>query len=632
MNLLPQIKAALGAALVAGDGRLIAGVASREIEAIAGRQWGDAWDAAVKAGESLDLQEFQKQSGLPIAEAAQLLDYVNAGGLDLASVLRALRTRVNQRKAFNLVPQLQTDLAEGRSTQILQMIEKLVGKAGDGTPPEVLAPGAHVDQEAKYQEIGNDDFADAVLSGIPAGVIYRRSGVAGEIVGDPGKREFRPLSNARLRVIVDQHVRICAWKTKRVDGGEQQVKVYVPCSRDHAAVVLDQAAIHPVVRDLRMLTVFPCFLGRDFRLIAPGWNPEHGAFYDQPPELEGLDTQVDLNTCYGRLQDLVIDFPWKDEASKENFLGLLLTPLVRNALDGNVPMHLILSPLERTGKSKLAEEVFGGVILGRPTPALQMTGTDEERDKRITGLLLEGSSIVHIDNVREYLDSAALASLLTATTYSGRLLGRSEILRLPNNMTVVASGNNVRATGEIVKRTIPVVLQPKTDQPEARTDFRHPDLREYVREVRRDVLSSLLSMIVAWKNGERILHPEAMGGFERWSQVVGGVLITGGFGHWMDNARAWRISANPEAEELRLFVNEWAEKYGESHVLPSVLLALAEGLGLFNHALRAASEKARQSAFGKQVLARHLDSPVGLWFIRMHHQGNQKFFYLEPQQ
>ena len=497
--------------------------------------------------------------------------------------------------------------------------------------PEVLAPGAHVDRSGEYHEIGCDDFVEGVLASVPPGVIYRRSGVAGEIVGEPGAREFRPLTNARLRVIVDQHVRITAWKAKRADGAEQPVKIFVPCSRDHAAIVLDQAAIHPLVRDLRLLTVFPCFLGRDFQLIAPGWNPAHGAFYDEPPELAGLDCQIDLLTCYARLQDLVVDFPWRDDASRENFLGLVLTPLIRHALDGNVPMHLIISPLERTGKSKLAEEVFGGIILGPPTPALQLSGQDEERDKRITGLLLEGSSIVHIDNVREFLDSAALASLLTATTYSGRLLGRSEILRLPNNLTVVASGNNVRATGEIVKRTVPIGLQPKTDAPESRTDFRHPDLREYVREVRRDVLGALLSMVIAWRDGERVLHPDVMGGFERWSQVVGGVLITAGFGRWMDNARAWRLSANPEGEELRLFVGAWAERFGRGFVLPGALMALADELGLFSNALRASSEKARQASFGRQVLSRHMDSPVGLWLIRCHFQGNQRLFFLEAQ-
>ena len=60
------------------------------------------------------------------------------------------------------------------------------------------------------------------------------------------------------------------------------------------------------------------------------------------------------------LEDLVADFPFADAASRQNLFGLLLTPIVRPALDGNVPVHLAEAALERTGKTKLLEHVVGG--------------------------------------------------------------------------------------------------------------------------------------------------------------------------------------------------------------------------------------------------------------------------------
>ena len=86
------------------------------------------------------------------------------------------------------------------------------------------------------------------------------------------------------------------------------------------------------------------------------------------------------------LEDLVADFPFADAASRQNLFGLLLTPIVRPALDGNVPIHLAEAALERTGKTKLLEHVVGvfrdsggrvvhpGASCRRPSGAMNQIG------------------------------------------------------------------------------------------------------------------------------------------------------------------------------------------------------------------------------------------------------------------
>ncbi len=489
---------------------------------------------------------------------------------------------------------------------------------------EILIPGEHLDDQSEYHTVGHDTFVDTVLEQLPRGLLYRRDRIVGEIVGDAGKRVFRELPVNRLRMMIDQHIRLTDWRWSKKTPPQ---KYYVPCTRDLASVVLDGAAVDDRVRNLKLLLNYPVFAG-DFELVAEGWNEDHGIYYDEPPELQGIEADVPLETCRARIEDLVVDFPFKTDDDKHNLFGLLLTPLLRPALDGNTPLHMILSSLERTGKSKLAEQVVGGVILGHPTPAMQLSGSDEERDKRILSLLLEGQTLAHLDNLREYVDSAALASLLTSRTYAGRLLGKTQMLRIPNNLTLVASGNNVRATGEVVKRTVPIRLQPTTAEPETRTDFKHPDLPGYVKSVRRDILSALISMVARWKAEDGELY-HTMGGFEEWSRVVGGVLYYACLPGHLVNLRDWARAANPEGEDLKAFVEAWAEMLPGVYANAKELLNLAETNDLFLWAIKGRSEQAKLVAFSKRVLARYTDTPVDRWVIRVQASGRNRQYYLE---
>jgi len=360
--------------------------------------------------------------------------------------------------------------------------------------------------------------------------------------------------------------------------------------------------------------------------VRPGWHS--GIYYDEPAELKGIEPERDIQQIQEEMHELLVDFPFKDEASRQNFIGLMLTPLVAPAIDGNRPLHLLLSPLERTGKTKLAEEVFGGVILGRETPALQITDRDEERDKRLLALLLQGETIVHLDNLPPTVDSGALASILTATTYQGRILGASRIVSLPNTLTVVGSGNNTECSAEIAKRTVPILLQPRTPHPEARKNFLHPDLRSHVKRSRRRILSVLLGMIENWLEQGHHPHPNRFGGFETWSETIGGILHTNCFNRWRTNEDEWRQSADPIGQEWETFVAAWWERHGKNLMTVAELMEISEDCGCFQQALNRRSERGRRVAFGT-LLRRRVDTPVGEAVIRRHGFGTHSAYFLE---
>lgn len=474
----------------------------------------------------------------------------------------------------------------------------------------VLVPGLHATDLGDDIERGADGFTDEVVDRLPAGALYRRVR-PGQIVGDPGAKTFNIIEPDAARIVVDGAMRLGKWVLRGGGESERRELVYLSCARDHVGLVLARALTDARVPELKSLTSYPSFTSA-FRLTEPGFRD--GLYYDEPPELAGLAPVTDLAEIRRTLDDLLVDFPFKDESDRQNYIGLLLTPAVRQAIDANVPGTLIHASLERTGKTKLAE-VWGFVWTGKRTPAMQVAESNEEMDKRITAKLIAGATMLHLDNLKEWVDLPSLASLLTATVYEGRLLGVSKTVEVPNNLTIVATGNNVKMTGEMAKRMVPVRLQPRTDAPELRRDFVHPDLWDYVRGQRRHVLACLLGMVELWVRAGRPRGRKPMGGFDEWAACVGGVMAAAGYGQWLDNAAEWRDDADTRRNDLRALVDEWDRLNNGGPLTAKEILAMAERLELFPEVLGGKEGRAALTSFGMRVLARNVDTPVGPWVI-----------------
>src|SRR5262249_46038918 len=152
------------------------------------------------------------------------------------------------------------------------------------------------------------------------------------------------------------------------------------------------------------------------------------------------------------LEELLGDFPFRDDASRAHALAALLLPFVRHLIDGPTPLHLLDAPVEGTGKTLLAA-VIALVATGRSAEALAEGSGDEEWRKRLTAVLAEGPTFILLDNLRRVLDSGALAAALTAVVWKDRLLGFSKMAVLPNTAVWLASGNNTSLSRELIRRT-----------------------------------------------------------------------------------------------------------------------------------------------------------------------------------
>jgi hypothetical protein len=142
------------------------------------------------------------------------------------------------------------------------------------------------------------------------------------------------------------------------------------------------------------------------------------------------------------IKEVMWDFPFANTASQTNAVAALLTPIVRPLIEGPTPLGLLDTPMPGTGKGLLAE-CIGIVATGRSAPLMTAPATDDEWRKKITASLLEGATMITIDNLEGKLESAALASVLTSPTWEDRILGFSKNAALPQRASWLATGNNI---------------------------------------------------------------------------------------------------------------------------------------------------------------------------------------------
>lgn len=506
------------------------------------------------------------------------------------------------------------------------------------TLPDILVPGTHKVDEDDKAEVGTDDFVKAVLGAIPEGAIYRMGEMGrcaiGTIDGEPGHKAFVEANETRLRPIIDACVRLVTKKARRVkqpDGSVSTfyVTTYVPCTRDLASLVLCHAQSSPLVREVRQISHLPVYLP-GWSLAQPGWNPEGRVYLDLAPGLDGL--KPNPSAALEVLRDLLIDYPFKNQASRENAFALIVTRVVRPALMGTTPFFWWMASLERTGKGK-GIDACNLATAGETMPVMQVGRTEEEREKRLTSLILRGADSVHLDNIPhgEEFDSPSVASLATAyPSWSGRVLGGSSVVVLPNNLLVCVSANNPKATGEIAKRAVPIQLESKTATPELRDDFVHPDPVSYPLSQRRCVLEAVLGMVEAWKAADRPQGGHRFGGFERWVAAVGGIMAVAGAKDFLANRVEWVRTANDDIADADALVTEWARLYPGGAVQAKTLLDVVEALDLFGPALCAArSDKGRQTIFGRKILGGLVDKPLACgWIIRKVGSGSSALYAL----
>ncbi len=280
---------------------------------------------------------------------------------------------------------------------------------------------------------------------------------------------------------------------------------------------------------LARIVTTPFLLSDGEVVTAPGYHEPSGIYFDPCgvdfPPIPSNPSREDALAALAVIDDLVCDFPFANESTKAAALAAILTPVVRSAIDGPVPLFLIHAHAAGTGKGKLVN-VAGIIATGAAVPCMSSV-EEAEFEKRIVSALLGGQPMLLIDNVRGKIGSATLDALLTTDgEWSGRLLGKSETVNLPMQLVVYVTGNNLKIGGDLARRCIPVFLDSKLERPEHRTDFRHPKLVAHVKANRARAVAAVLTIVKAYlAAGAPEVALKPLGSFEAWTAIVRAPLV-----------------------------------------------------------------------------------------------------------
>ncbi len=315
-------------------------------------------------------------------------------------------------------------------------------------------------------------------------------------------------------------------------------------------------------------------------LTVPGYDAVTRVIYAPSPDLTigtvpMTPTPEDVQLAVKAITTPFTQFPFVGDADRANFIGLLLTPFLRTAIRGPVPLAGISATAPGTGKSLLARSVIR-LATGSDASFANWPEDDTELRKFTTTSLRAGGMFIALDNVSCVMRSDVLSQALTCEVWQDRLLGGNVQVEVPNRVIWIATGNNLEIAGDLVRRCYRITLDADLPQPWERSGFAIRDLTRHLSSHRGVMITALLTLARAWY-ARRCPAGDVvpMGSFEEWSRIIGGILQSAGIAGFLGN-RA-ELYADSDAQEWEEFLSAWYTRYAKDpQALSDVVKALVD--------------------------------------------------------
>ncbi len=402
--------------------------------------------------------------------------------------------------------------------------------------------------------------------------LFRYAGIPTWVVpDDEGRPVAATLTEDRLRHML---ARLARWVRENAKGE------MMPAPPPVAVVKSVLATPDPGLPVLMGIVNTPVF-GRYGKLLtSPGYHPDARLLY-QPapgftvPAIPERPTAEQIAEARKLIcEDLLGDFPFVGAPEMAHCVALLLLGFVRSMIDGPTPLHLIEKPTPGTGATLMVDSI-STILTGSGASVMTEGRDDEEWRKRVTAKLRQVPSILLIDNLRSKLDSSAVAAALTAPFWEDRILGASEMARLPIRCVWIATGNNPEFSNEMARRLVRIRLDAHVERPWQRAEFRHPDLMTWVRANRARLVAACLILCQAWIAAGRPRGTRTIGSYENWAGVIGGILETAGIPGFLGNLEEMMAAADTEGGAWGVFVSGWWARFGTAEVKSGDLYDIA---------------------------------------------------------
>ncbi len=296
-------------------------------------------------------------------------------------------------------------------------------------------------------------------------------------------------------------------------------------------------------------------LRRDGSILqSPGYDAATRVLYRPEasfPLVPEIVTIADARAAMSVLEEPLADFPFATPAHRAAFFAALLTPVARFAFDGASPLFLIDANVAGAGKTLLGR-LLGTICQGGDLAVASYSSDSSEMRKTVTTLVIDGKQVVLLDNIVGVLGNDALDRAITGGRWEDRLLGHNRSINLPLFITWLATGNNVQVSSDTTRRTLHIRLDILAERPEDRSEFKHPDLLQWVRANRERLYVAALTILSGYiqagrpRNGLR-----RFGSFDGWSDLVREAVVWIGLPDPCETRQTLLESADDTGDAIR---------------------------------------------------------------------------------
>lgn len=311
----------------------------------------------------------------------------------------------------------------------------------------------------------------------------------------------------------------------------------------------------------------------------PGYDEQTRLYYAPHKDMHickvpDNPTKEEVQNARAILEDIIAEFPFVDQSDRANMLALMITPITRPAIKRHVPQALIDAPKQGTGKGLLSD-IVSIIATGEPASILTAPNNEEEWAKKITSILMCGSTIITIDNIPGRLQSSKLDAVLTADWWIDRLLGGNTMIKVPHRATWMATGNNIKVGGDLARRCYRIRIDPKISKPWNRTGFKYEDLATHVKEYRSEKVTAILTLVRAWFAAGCPIDKNipSLGTFTGWARMVGSILSFAGIKGFLQNLDKLYDEMDEENAQWAIFLQAWKDTFGNQAIFIKELVA-----------------------------------------------------------
>ncbi len=441
--------------------------------------------------------------------------------------------------------------------------------------PDIEAPSGPAAIRALREAINTGKIPSTYVSSGCVVTVEKVSGTPGGAAGDEDSPLPVTASEVRapeLAALLAEHTNTYRVRTRKTENGSTETY------EDLNAALAPKE--WPDLRPLLGIVGAPVLRPDGTLLQQPGYDPATCLYLASKVPLEPVPEEPARGQVTAAREFLLTaflgDFPWVAEADMANYLGLLVTPILRSYLRTLIPFGVVTSTMPGSGKTILTCGL--GMLYGQRV--LTWTNSDEELRKAITSVLADPVGTIIFDNLAEgtVIDSPVLARLITDRTWADRLLGGNKTAAFANDRVWTATGNNLRLGGDMRTRSVLVGLNPDMPRPEERTGFQIPHLDQWILAPanQRQVLWHLLVLVADWTRSGAPCRPgPTMRQFTSWAEAVGGFLAHHGVPGFLANVETVR-DIDDEESTWTAFFARWRKIHGDKWLTSNELRLSAD--------------------------------------------------------